>query len=384
MHPFRRLSYYLQGQKRSLELGPCTIIRASNRAGKTTTLNAYRFALTGLPKRGANEYFGKDQVLFRCTLEGPDVAADFDGMVVDGKPSGTCHTFVGELETMSEAERLALFPADEGLAEYGSQRMREALLRRFGASVDLDPPAGLSEYLVDLWRDAREDACSASDAPVEQLTQLGEYLRSWSRDVSAKCKNLRDDVKWHRSCEDKPSAVGCAERCEREAIVLEAKLSGIKRLEDVVAHRIGQALAAIADRAMTAVDGWLPEGFASYLEIDGKDVVWEMIGDDKRPHGKATMSGSERGSLAFALRMAWAQASSGPRLLLLEAERDLAHFDTENLARTLHLIADEVDAGVITQCVIACPDWLKTHDVDSRWTVIDLVEQATIEEAIAL
>lgn len=117
-----------------------------------------------------------------------------------------------------------------------------------------------------------------------------------------------------------------------------------------------------------AVNRYMPKGFAARLVLDeeGKSVCrWEVVGRDKRSHGRGAASGSEWASLYLAIAQAW---TDGAPMRLLAVDDDvLGRFDPAGVNAFLTKIADCVQAGLITQAIVA---WTRENEIPVGWQIV--------------
>jgi hypothetical protein len=181
---------------RELTLGPCTAIIGDEATYKSAIATGIRLALTGeydpvgklpneLLKLAATPNAGIDVM-----VAGPDGSASWSLRVTsDGKAKRPEPPhFEGALRVLTEAERACVMPTDSVRAllkdARGDRKLREAFLRRFGASLsDVPVPPLLDEAATAIWH----DACGVlrSKLPADAsgdtlLAGLSEYFRKES------------------------------------------------------------------------------------------------------------------------------------------------------------------------------------------------------------
>jgi hypothetical protein len=105
--------------------------------------------------------------------------------------------------------------------------------------------------------------------------------------------------------------------------------------------------------------------FAARLVLDD-DCRWGVLGRDGTPHGRGVASGSEWSSLAVALACAWTEGA--PLRVLLLDDGDLGRFDPTHLAAFLSAVKGAVEAGRLTQAIVA---WSRPNEIPSGWMKIE-------------
>lgn len=177
------------------ELGPCTaIVSKSNRAGKTSVLDSFRFALTGTHPIGphASDLAGltKDGSFPTASIQG--VGTNCSARFPKGKKT-VDHHVVGPLADLTDEQRKGLLPlsSTRDLLTLGSAKAREELFRRFGDAETQNPkPRGLDSQQEALFQRAYNS--SAGDV-VERLAAAGTWLRSHKRALSERLKALEEE-----------------------------------------------------------------------------------------------------------------------------------------------------------------------------------------------
>jgi len=160
------------------------------------------------------------------------------------------------------------------------------------------------------------------------------------------------------------------ERMETDVRVLRRRADTAKTLKTEAKKAMTAALRKTKKRAETAVNKYMPDGFAARLALSDKQCEWRIVGDDDRAHSRHTMCGSEKASIIVALALAWTE-DAPTRMLLLDDE-DLAMLEPDNLQAMLQQIEARVADGTVDQVFAAWPAARIDHveDIPASWNVI--------------
>lgn len=140
-----------------------------------------------------------------------------------------------------------------------------------------------------------------------------------------------------------------------------------KLLQQHVTTLLGQHLQRVQVAAENAVNAYMPEPFATALNIDDSSCEWLMVGADGRPHPSGAYSGSEGGSLAIARALAWGEGA--PFKLVLLDDVDLGVFDAERLAEVFAKFKKAVESKQLDQVIMA---WNRPEEAPADWHIINV------------
>lgn len=184
--PFERLLSNVKGLI-DIELGPCTVIVGANFVGKTSVLDTIRLAVTGKHPVGAHprdlvELLPDGADHLYATLQGPSGVLSWRMDVVEGrarrsKGVSAQGAFVG----LSDDERASILVLDSGdLDGLGTERMRRAVMERFGALQSVPTPAGLNSTQTRWWNQAA--AASPQGDAAARLVAMQTWLKRQAKE----------------------------------------------------------------------------------------------------------------------------------------------------------------------------------------------------------
>ena len=139
-----------------------------------------------------------------------------------------------------------------------------------------------------------------------------------------------------------------------------------KKLEEVTTAFLTETVEGLKGEAETAVNRYMPEGFKAVLHLADGDYRWEVVGSDGQPHRMGAMSGAERGALMVALACGWTEGA--PVRIVLIDDTDIAGFSPANVAHFLTRLREHVEAGVLTQVIVA---WSRPSEIPGDWSVVE-------------
>lgn len=195
LRPFTQLRTNVKGAA-SLDLAPCTCIVGDNLKGKTSILDTIRLAVTGKHPVGANprdlvELLPAGAEQLYAELRGPDGAFlwSMDAPGGRGRRSKGVNC-LGAFEEWDDAQRAAVLVLDHGStsAGFGPERMRRAIMTRYGTLQEVTPPRGLNEAQQKLWDQALSET-SAVSSPADQLVAMHKWFKSTSKQAGDVAKS---------------------------------------------------------------------------------------------------------------------------------------------------------------------------------------------------
>lgn len=197
--PFTRLKANVKSTT-DIQLGPCTAVCGYNQQGKTSILDTVRLALTGKHPIGPHAQDLQELVppgddRMDAVLMGPQGQAHFRLEIANGKAKKPQEpTFTGDLEDLTPIDRSRLLALDNigEMLRYGNDRMREALMRRFGEATEVPTPLGLNVAQQKLWEEGK--AACAKPEVADQLAEMAKWFRSKARAWSKDAKALEDAI----------------------------------------------------------------------------------------------------------------------------------------------------------------------------------------------
>lgn len=166
----------------STELGPCTAIVGQNQQGKTRILDAIRLALTGKHHIGPNasdihELTPDESVsVFSRLTENDGRVHRFEITVEDGRPKKPWKA------EYPYAQLLCVDRIGE-LLTFGSVRLREALIERWGQERRSEAPLGLNATQQQLWTQAESIAQN-------NLADMCKWFRGQAKQANDKIRAI--------------------------------------------------------------------------------------------------------------------------------------------------------------------------------------------------
>lgn len=263
LQPFTRCRTNLKGGF-DIALGTCTYVHGPNKARKTSILDTIRLALTGKHSIGRNpsdlfELTPADHQYLDALLTGPSGAAHWRLEAPEGVPKRPkSPSFSGDLAQIPDDVRDHILAVD-GIAEmlkFGKDRMREALMHRFGRATSIATPVGLNSHQMELWATAQQ-ACVQPEVS-SQLADMAKWFRARSRKASSE-------------------ATACEKLIQAREAQLQTESAGTELLPDYVRRlRLAEAWErAVAQRERRSdIESRLTEARAHEANVQASYATW--------------------------------------------------------------------------------------------------------------
>lgn len=205
---------------------------------------------------------------------------------------------------------------------------------------------------------------------INMLQSVVTNLQSALRGVTDCAVSVGEAQEALRAANEGRAMVGRIDDCLRRSRKAHRDAEDCKVLEKAASAILSQLVAGVASKAEAAVRKYLPsESFSARLALEdaeGKPACrWEVKGADGTYHPFGAASGAEWGALVVALGCAWTEGAP-VRILLLD-DADLAPLSPANVASLLEKVRERVEAGDLTQAVVA---WCRPEEVPENWTVV--------------
>lgn len=182
-----------------MPLAPCTVITGASRVGKTSVLDTIRLALTGKHPVGSSPSDlmelapdGAEQVF--AELIGPMGSVSWRMDIVEGKPKRSrgvaCQ---GAFSDLSDEQLASILVLDHGQVDgFGAERMRRAVMERFGEVDAVKAPPGLDARQTKVW-DEVEARCTEDD-PARKLVSMQKAFKAGAAERGAAAKVKQEAI----------------------------------------------------------------------------------------------------------------------------------------------------------------------------------------------
>lgn len=219
-----------------IQLGPCTCITGGNRIGKSSVLDTVRLAVTGKHPVGAHPSdllelapAGADQLY--AELAGPSGRLAWRMDIHQGKARRSQGVMAeGFFSRFTAEQRASMLVLDHNsISDFGAERMRRAVMARFGDLDAVKEPAGLNEMQRTLWGQA-VNANQKGDA-AERLGAMQKWFKSAAKQKGDEAKRKEHTV---QTLQQHTADVGGADVLS----ILQAKLRDAQAFEAAQASRL--------------------------------------------------------------------------------------------------------------------------------------------------
>ena len=181
MHAFNRLVTNVKGAD-SIDLAPYMVITGGMRVGKSSILDTIRLAITGKHPVGANpsdlsELLPPDAEELYAELHAADGALKWRMDAPRGKGKRSEGVIGhGVYEAWTAEQRANMLVLDHNtMSTFGAERMRRAVMDRFGTLTEVTPPTGLNAAQQALWDKAFKE--TAGD-PAKRLGAMQKWFKA--------------------------------------------------------------------------------------------------------------------------------------------------------------------------------------------------------------
>ena len=179
----------------SIDLEPCTCITGSNTVGKSSILDTIRLALTGKHPIGAHPSdlaqlaTEPDPDKIFAALSGPQGSVGWVMSFEEGKPKKPkSPRKTGVFETFSDAAlQQSLVLDHRSTLSFGAERMRRAVMSRFGELESIKAPRGLNPGQQAVWDTAVEKTIGSE--PSDQLVAMEKHFKTTARVLGDQAKS---------------------------------------------------------------------------------------------------------------------------------------------------------------------------------------------------
>jgi hypothetical protein len=360
---------------RECYFGPMTAIVGWNGVGKTSILEALRWAFTDSPSRGLSSYvpdgkggvradltFGQDETLKRsATWKGKRLGKSEPQICgLDGIPS---------IPTADWSELLKLSP-----------KALEAILRRFPADAKALRPRALTKPQMAML-DKLLASTDSGKLDLAGLLELAPILRSKKAMIGKRYTAANERVLGleNKDPEEQVMCKGCgtikavadlAIRANGSRVKIEELRANLATVSSEITRITGELVKGVKSDVNAALRRYAPDGFELKMRNEKAKFSWEVKGPgDEQFRGLDICAQSGQTSLLVALTATWGAVCGFPLVLLDDAE--LMGLSGDSITGLCGSMEHARELGQVDQLVMVIdPD--RAPRVPETWTRIEL------------